>query len=59
MNETEVFLVYDPHRNNWAAQIQQHGSVQTLMSGPSMEFVLQNAAMQLGKPVMIRVAVEQ
>ncbi len=59
MNETEIFLIYDPNRNNWTAQVQQHGTVQTLVTGPSMEFVLQNVAMQLGKPVMIRVSAEQ
>ncbi len=58
MNETEIFLIYDPNRG-WAAQVQQHGTVQTLMSGPSMEFVIQNAAMQLGKPVILRMSVEQ
>lgn len=49
----EIYLVYDQWAG-WKALSMQSGYPAQIASGPSMEFVIQNAAAYLGMPVAIK-----
>lgn len=56
--DEEIFLRFDPNANTWFSERLRNGQVETLIRGPTLEFVMQNSAIVMGRPVFVKASVQ-